>query len=362
MLSSRLFSVFSRVSKQPSSSEIKSAISSLNKNDIKKAIDLLSNKSTVISNQERSKFIDQFTTVLNKDISKNDPLISSSNHFGNSLDGLSNLINNITNDVNSLDSISLKQKINSANNEVELSNIFDSLVHSGNLSLNSFKLIIMNKNCFNLNHFLNKFEFLDPNGLEYLNYKILIVIKASILNKKELSLDLYNKNIKEWIKNLNENNLNNSVLLIKSLYQIIFKFKDFKLLLSLKFNNKNLILLTESLPNQINSYLNPILINNDVELSKNQENYLNLLSILSSNYSNLIKKLVKSSVINKLSLENKSDDNDLTILQYRFNNDLISITEEAIKSINDSKLDNLLKHLKKNGHEELLTGGLLKFI
>jgi hypothetical protein len=367
----------------------KESFSALGQDDIARAIELLKttkihnsgnhhvsrNSSPAISPSERNKFISQFTEVLNSELKKKTNDSAVVNHFEQSLKGLSNLMVNVSrNDVNSMDQVSLKQLINSIGNESELLNVFDSLIHAGNLKLSSFRLILMNKNCFDLNHILNKFTFLDPSGDEYVNFKILLVIKAMVLGEKKLAYDLYHSNISTWISNYESGKFSGSILLTKSLFQIIYKVdRDLKLLQSLHYSNSSLILLIESLPRQINHYIENIFdttsssSKGEIKLSRNQQHFVKFISILTKHATSpesavFIKRLIKSSVTNKLRKERPEDDADLTMFQYRFHNELVSISEELSKSSlgQDKELVQLARELGEG--DELISGELLKFI
>lgn len=395
-MSRRLFSIFPQISKNKSK-ELTKELKFLKKNPKFSLID-------TITESEKNEYIKSFTNILNSDLNSKTKLANKKDensifnqHFGYSLVGLKSILdtnNSVSNhngrkgidsvhvNINNFDPVFIKSKIASSKTDQELLELFDLLTVNNKLTLTNFKLILFQFKSTNLQHFVDKLNFLN-NKHEYDEYFILITLKYLLIReKKQESLEIFDKFISNWLILRDEGKLNlNSE---KLLYQLIFKLYSTNPVFKLEFLNHELkyskfqyLTLIHSLP-KFSLKFEKIRLEmaNSVEenvFSRNQLLFIKFLNYLNTYYqnpifknttiyNNNIKKLLELSNKNKLLFEDPNQDETLNLFKFRFINGLTEFSEFLLKNHkNDYELINLVNEIHKND-EFINNETTLKFI
>ncbi|ODQ56740.1 hypothetical protein WICANDRAFT_65622 [Wickerhamomyces anomalus NRRL Y-366-8] len=322
-----------------------------------------------ITEDDKKKYINDFTQILSTGLSHKNEATTISQHFDQSILGLNQLLvkpnSQLASKMSSLDPISVKELISKARNETELLRIYDNLVNNNHLNLSNFRLIIFNKHLRDLDHILNKLNFVNHDG-KFDDLKILIAAKSYVLKSFDITNSLFTANIDKWLYLRHEGKL--SFPLEKSLYQIIYKYKkNTELLTDLDYTLSSYILLLEAIPRKLDE-LKSIQSSSNFQLSKNQDLFLNFLSYITSKPINkqsniFLRKLTKLSSENHVHKEDCSKDSQLTIQKYRFINGISEMAEELMNEYgaNEPQLRGLIRSIHET--DDLLQNEtVLKFI
>lgn len=373
----RLFSNLSKLSKSANTKPT-SNVDEIAQSQVQKAINLLKDSKfnfETITEEDKERYIKDFTQILSTGLYPKKPTINKatnvSQHFDQSILGLNQILTKVKSPISSritmLDNASIHELIKKVKSEVELLRIYDDLVNNNNLNLSNFRLIIFNKHLHNLNHVLDKLNFVNNDG-KYDGLKILVATRAYILKSFDIGKNLYKENIDKWLYLRSEGKL--SYLLEKSLYQFIFKYNKGTtgfLLDELSYSLSSYILLVETIPRKFHE-LRMIQVSSSFQLSKNQDLLLNFISYIiskpiSSQTNILLRKLIKLSVENQVHKEDRSEDSQLTIHKFRFINGVSELVEDLAQEhgASEPQLSNLIKSIHET--DDLLQNEtVLKFI
>jgi hypothetical protein len=291
----------------------------LPKDDITKALSLLSGKLSV-DDIEKDKYIQYFTQVLNNDIKESRSALVE-NHINHSIIGLNTLLT-----VNSTkkDPISSKEDILRCQSSQQLKHIFDSLILRDELNELNLRSFLMNK-YMDLEYIYERLQY-----HKYTNYMILVCYRAVILKQYAFGEDIYTENISKWTEREDL-----SPFLEKLLYQLIWKItKDLTLIRSMNLSRSSYILLIESIPRQLYQY------ELDMTLTKNQELLISCIKHMieqpiTKQSNKQLHKLIKLSNDSKVFVE-ENDEVDLRKYRFRYGlREWIIEVDEQLKQLGD---------------------------
>lgn len=340
MITSRLlrsFSVLSRRSK------------SLPKDELARAFELLKGTNTAnVTNEEKNKYIQYFTQVLNTDIREHDHEKVQS-HFVQSLTGL-NTILNVGNKTSQLDPISIKDTLTKCGNEKQVLQVFDELLMKDMLTVKTLKFILMNKHTQDMQYFYDSLKFIKRDDL-----KLLVCSKAVMLRQYAFAQRIYDDNVAVWLAMREEGEL--TAFLQKSLYQLIWKInRDLKLIQKLEYSRESYIQLIESIPRQLDN-----LPRCECNLTASQELFIQFVRFINDQQitatsNKFLQKLLKLNVDARISME---EGDEMTIHKYRYIGGLVELCEDLNKQYGG--VDELVLSLNELD-DVLINETVLKFI
>lgn len=342
----------------------KATANDLSKSDISKAINLLNSKISLFKNDyinetDRNNYINQFTSALNRDLRNSTDVES---HFDRSIFGLTSLLASNAQSKDGLDytnPVQVKNHIaKNKNNEQELIKTFEMMLHNGAMTLGNSRLLILNlKRSKSLKQLLESLEFYK----EFDAYKILITTRALMLKDLSLAHSLYDSNIDCWLtlKDDPSSIINESRMLEKSLYQVIYKVKqDLSVIIEDPISPRQYITLIESLPRQVHIWETP------ADLTSNQELLVRFMKYLTTKpkASQSLKKLIKLSVDNKIYKTDILTIEESSVLRFRFINGLTGLSEDLMEIYKDKELLELHHELSKDDETLHNENVVLKFV
>ncbi|CCH44375.1 hypothetical protein BN7_3938 [Wickerhamomyces ciferrii] len=354
--------------------------SSFNKLKLEKALNFLQNDSkfnfNTITEDEKSNYVNDFTQILSSGLENKEQTSNVKHHFNQSLLGLNHLLQNNTSTTKKTTPLvkpsqcnfdELSHLIKNVENSDQLLHIFDDLVHNNSLNSRNLKLILWNKNPINLDHILNKIEFINNNNNQYDKLLILVFLKASSIKSYKIVNQLFKNYMDNWINLRNNGEL--SPFLERALYQSLkqsgLKLND--LLPMFEFTSTQYLLLIESLPFDIKTWITTnYYLENSSNFTKNQHIFIKTLLFLvnkvkfNQNTKPLITKLLKISISNKIHKESVNDEQTLTIQKHRFHHDLTNLLQDLHNNNNDLELLKIMEMLNEDNNE--IQQPILRFV